>query len=345
MKKQITVLITCVGGDLVPAVVQGFNNSDKYDVTVIGADGRDNAIGQHFCDAFYKVPMGEADDYIDIIQDIVQRHNVQLIVPGSDGEALALSAHSALLKNNGCQVASPSSDILAILNDKAKTYQRLNEANIPCAQWYGVDDLETLNNATKTLYDTYSEFVIKPALSRGGRDVFVVRSDLDREEHYYGGREIHLPFDIFQQKYLKSIAEFFPVVVMERLYEPTYDLDVLSQNGRAIQIVPRLRHNPAGIPFTGNTIKSDQALLSIGEEVAKAFKLSWLLDVDVMSKKDGTPVVLEVNSRLSGSSAASIQAGIPLYDQIMDLAFGEEVCTVGIKNDQVVVPYNALRKL
>ena len=38
-----------------------------------------------------------------------------------------------------------------------------------------------------------------------------------------------------------------------------------------------------------------------------------------MSRKDGTPVVLEVNPRPSGSSVASMECGVPLYKDLLEL--------------------------
>ena len=81
------------------------------------------------------------------------------------------------------------------------------------------------------------------------------------------------------------------------------------------------------------------------KKIVKAFNLSWLLDVDVMSKKDGTPVVLEINSRASGSCAAAIKAGIPLYEQLLDLSQGKEVREITIEKDIEILKYNALLKV
>lgn len=344
-KPAINLLMTCVGGDLASEYLKAYKESRCYDVCVTGVDGRSDAVGQYFCDYFYTVPMGGAQDYIDRMIDIVIERHIQLIIPGSDGEALALSLHRQVFADQGCQIAAPDFKILQTLNDKAQTYQKLSDANLPCADWYSVNSHDELQKATKDIYDRYAEFVIKPALSRGGRDVFVIRSDIEDEQHYFGGREIHLPYQIFLDKYVKSMGQHFPVVVMERLYEPVYDLDVLSWNGQAIQVVPRLRHNPAGIPFTGNTVKADQGLIDMGVRVAEILNLSWLLDVDVMAKKDGTPVVLEVNPRMSGSCPSSVHAGIPLFDQVIALSRGEKPNTVQIERDTVLVKYNAIQKV
>lgn len=344
-KPSVTVLVTCAGGTLVPEGLKFLKQSARYDVTVVGVDGSADAIGRHFCDHFETVPMGTADNYITTMENIVKKYNVDLILPWSDGEALALAVNRDVFAAHNCQVASPDADILAKLSDKAQTYDILANAGIAHAEYYRAETLVALEDATEKLYTTYNEFVIKPALSRGGRDVFVIRSDIADEQHYFGGREIHLPYDAFRTKYLKSIAQHFPVVVMERLHEPTYDLDVLSLNGKAMQVVPRKRHNPAGIPFIGNTICADARLVKMGEDVAKIFNLSWLLDVDVMSRKDGTPVVLEVNPRMSGSCPAAMHAGYPLFDQIIALSRGDQIDCVPLTQDVDVIGHTTATQI
>ena len=53
--------------------------------------------------------------------------------------------------------------------------------------------------------------------------------------------------------------------------------------------------------------------------MAEYLELTWLYDIDIMTRKDGTPVLLEVNPRPSGSSAASMQCGVPLYKNLLEL--------------------------
>ena len=345
MKKSITILMTCTGGDLAPEYLLAMKNSSRYDVTMIAVDGNPDAIGRHFADAFYVVPMGGADDYISTMKSIVQKHKVDLIIVGSDGEALSLTANREIFESAGCKIACPSANILKELSNKASTYTRLQQAGVDCAKFHSVDNLSDLQSAVENLHAEFGELVVKPAISRGGRNVFVIRNDLEEEQSYHGGRETHCPLDVFQKKYQKAAASLFPLVVMQRLHEPTYDIDVLSWEGKPINIVPRKRHNPAGIPFDGNTICLDENLVKLGKKVAEVFNLSWLLDVDVMCTKDGTPVVLEVNPRMSGSCPASVHAGVPLFDNIIALALGDIPVAGNAKDGTIVLSHKSLRKV
>lgn len=342
IKTEITILMTCTGGDLAPEYLKAFRNSARYDVKIIAIDSNPKAIGQHFSDHFEVVPMGVAVGYVERMLKLVKQYSVELIFVGSDPEALILSSNRHKFHEIGCEIASPSIDILENLNDKSKTYSKLKEAGVSQALCFTATNLQHLAEAYENIFDQFGECVVKPALSTGGRDVFVVRSDINEVQEYFGGRELHVPHENFLNDYQQYISVLFPVIVMQRLFEPTYDIDVLSWNGEAKQVIPRLRHNPTGIPFIGNTIKPDNELITIGKEVAKAFNLSWLLDIDVMSTKEGKPVVLEVNPRMSGSCPASIYAGFPLFDDIIALSRGEKIKPVKLEEDSVVLGYKSI---
>ncbi len=343
-KEKVNVLMTCCGGDLAPEYIMAMKNSVRYDITVLAVDGNANAVGKNFADYFSVVPMGQADNYIDTILGLVRQYQIDLIIAGSDGEALSLSFNKVVFAKEGCVVACPSTDVLSQLSNKLTTYKVLKNAGISCADFMEASTAEELQKSTEDMYDRHSEIVIKPAVSRGGRNVFVIRRDIKGEQSYHGGRETHCSWDVFQTKYQKQIADLFPVVVMQRLFEPTYDIDVLGWEGNPINVIPRLRHNPAGIPFEGNTISMNAELVNLGKSVCKAFNLSWLLDIDVMCTSDERPVVLEVNPRMSGSCPASVIAGVPLFDNIVALSRGEEPLLVEPKEGTVIVGYKALKR-
>ena len=81
----------------------------------------------------------------------------------------------------------------------------------------------------------------------------------------------------------------------ERLFAPCYDVDVLSNNGKFIHSVARERINPAGVPFKGNIIRNNKKLVSLAKQLVNLLGLSWIVDVDIMTKSNGDPAVIEIN--------------------------------------------------
>jgi hypothetical protein len=156
------------------------------------------------------------------------------------------------------------------------------------------------------------------------------------------GRELHMDAETFFSDHARDVPGLLPVLVCERLEEPCYDIDVLSWQGKVLRTVPRRRLNPEGMPFLGNVIEPDPKLHALAGRLAEALGLSWLYDFDVMTRADGTPVVIEVNPRPSGSMAASVMAGLPLLDDLISVAKGEPLADWPEPRRVTVLPMTSL---
>jgi len=154
-----------------------------------------------------------------------------------------------------------------------------------------------------------------------------------------GSRETHVGWDFYNKNIRFTLDDTFPKLILERLYKPAYDIDILANKGKIINLVPRERLNPAGVPYQGNIIRNDKKLIELATKVSESFSLSWLYDLDIMTRKDGTPVVVEVNPRPSGSSVASILSGIPLYKNLLYLFENKVIKKQDLLPDgRIVVP-------
>lgn len=339
---NFTVLLTCVGGDLAPQTIRYLKDSSRHRVTVVGIDMRPDATGGFFADHFHVVPAGSAPDYVGTVADLIERYKVDLVLPTSDEEALALAENRDILTGRGSRLACAPIEVLRMVANKADTYAWLERHGVPVPAWRRAADLDQLADAVKALLTSHGDVVVKPAAMRGGRNVCVIRHDLKGAHPFNQGREIHLDRTTFFERYLTAFADFMPTMVMQRLYEPVYDIDVLAWEGKVLRAIPRRRHNPAGIPFRGNSFDLRPDLEALGRQAAEAIGLSWLYDFDVMSTADGRPMIIEVNPRPSGSLAASIAAGVPLLDDLISLAKGEALPESSYPAHRTVVPYLSL---
>ena len=338
-----TVLITCVGGELAPELISQFKNSKKHTIKIIGVDENENAIGRYFCDLFFTVPNGNDKNYNNAIQSIVNLNDVDLVIPTSDEEAVSLSNSRDFFEKRKCTLAAVNKNTLSILADKKKTYEFLKNHGIHTPKTLIVDNYQELQRVTQMMYGELGEFVVKPINGRGGRGVFVVSKKYKEIKEFTDRREVHSDFDSFNNILRHKLKNNYPFIVMERLLEPVIDIDLLGWNGEAIRVVPRRRVNSA-VPNDGHVFLNDKALFDLGEKLISIFKLSWLYDCDVMFDSEGKPCVLELNPRLSGSVSVSVAAGIPLLDDIIYLAKGENtlIPTLAIPDGIRVIPYKSL---
>ncbi len=291
------------------------------------------------------VPFATAPNYVDAIEQICDRYHIDMILPGSDEEVFALSPHRDRLEANGKRYLACAPDaVLSKIKDKISTYNALASLDLPVPEWQEVTSIEALLPALKRMREEHGDFVIKPSQSRGGRDVFVIRSDIPDQQVKKMERELHLNYKTFLETFSNYRFNNFPLLISQRLIDPIYDIDMLGWKGEAINVVSRRRHNPSR-PNQGHLIVNNPELLQLGKDLITKLGISSLLDCDIMYGQDGKPYILEINPRPSGSSIFSITAGVPLLDNLITLAKGELVPENTVLNEKSVVAYTSLKIL
>lgn len=112
----------------------------------------------------------------------------------------------------------------------------------------------------------------------------------------------------------------------EHVDGPTCLVGGLFHEGRALRLyaAEKLEQHP---PRTGPAIRlrssSHAALLALGCRVLEELRWSGLASADFILRRDGTPVLLEVNPRPWGSIAGAADAGVDLFTPLAALLAGE----------------------
>lgn len=336
---EIRILVTATGGGLAPLNMRLLREVRRHDVWIAAVDASVEGVGRYFADYFAAVPNGDEAGYVDAIVEIVKQQKINFVLPWSDEEALALAEHRHRIEELGATLTCTDFEMLKTMNDKAASFKLLDEAGIRIPDWTLANTKEELEREITRLHDAQGEFVVKPLVARGNRGTIVVRADVQGASNFRGSRELHMDMSSFMASYFTATADEIPIMVMERLEAPAYDIDVLAKGGRMLRAMPRERLNPAGVPFTGGILRPREDLLSLAERITETLKLNWLYDYDIMTSREGEPVVIELNPRPSGSIAAAILAGVPFYDDMFAMALGEELEDIEPVQDIAVVPF------
>ena len=339
------VLLTSVGGELAPYVINHLKNKTRHEIYLVGVDMSKFALGKDFCDKFYEVPPGNNKNFAEKIKEIVLNEKINLVIPASDEEALSLSYSKDEFSKISCNIASINYKDLEVLSDKYKTYNLLAKNNIHVPFYLLARNKNELIQAIDRIKIRDSKFVIKPTKSRGSRGVYIISEDQkELKECAKNNREKNSSLINFLDKEIDSLEKLYPVVVMEFLQNPIVDMDILSWNSRLISVVLRRRVNPMR-PNDGHEIFFDKNLESLAKKIVKIFKLSWLYDCDIMFDREGNPCLLELNPRQSGSLAVSLEAGYHLLDDLISLSKGENIKTKSHKYLGKVIPYKSLKAI
>ena len=316
--------MTCVGGTLAPSLLASLRLSPRFDYRIVGVNADPIRHAQTFCDVFHVVPRGDGADFCNRLLEIVEQERVEILVAGSDDEALAIATAHDEFAGLGCRPLVSSAECLSGISNKRTTYDRVQAAGLAAPRYEAVHTATDLMDAVHSFGYPDETVIVKPSVARGGRGLQVILGK-NRPPGWLGSglREFRwerLPMPDEADRFFDFGAE---LLVMPCLGAPAYDADVLAFGGEPVVIV-RKRHNPAGIPFTGNTIISDKEVAGYCRQVARVMNLQALHDIDLMTDSDGSPVLLEVNPRPSGSMAASLVAGFPLVDWAVSRTLGIE---------------------
>lgn len=338
---KCSLLMTSSGGIYSAQTILHAKASTRHDIHMVAVNADGDVQARHFADAFHVVPLGNQAGYVEAICDIIKQHGIDLVLPCSDEEALALASARQQVQDAGATLACTDLETLKIFSNKQKTYAALEQAGIAVPDWSYVVSRHEFEIEFTALLEKHGEVAIRPAVSRGGRNVYVIRQDIEDIESYLGGFELHMNLQTFRDKYLDGALQCLPLILAERLITPAFDSDILAWRGKAVHVVPRRR-----IDHTGNSqgyvVLQHQLIADMGRKIAETFNLSWLYDVDWMTNKAGLPRVVEINPRPSGSFTVPIIAGVPLLDDMISLFNGQQVEGRELEQEKTVIPFNGL---
>jgi len=344
-------MLTSAGGEMVPFLITALKASRERTLRVLAVDAGAGNVPRQLADAFWSVPRGNEPGYAEAVLAILRQTHVDLLVPYSDEEALSLSARRDDITQTGCTLACVDHATLSIFANKVKCYAALSAAGIPTPIWLNAEDPAELDNAVNEIIAQTGQCVVKPAVGRGGRNVLVISTNEaeisgtgGRVEGTRASRERYFSHSAFKTLQNQEQNFSFPLLVMERLVTPVFDIDMLAWHGRPVHIVPRRRIN-SELPNEGHLFVDAPELSALGARLVQIFSLSWLYDCDVMYDHSGHPHILEINPRPSGSAVATVTAGVPLFENLIALAKGEAVSPAETVAGCRVLPYKALIRI
>ena len=150
----------------------------RPEIRLVGADIYHDAVGQAWCDIFEQAPYTTNQNYLDWLQKTVEKHRVNLIIPGIEQDVHHFSDHRERIRGFGCEVVLNNSRLIDLSRDKWAMHQELlalNDASrIPS---YLSGDYETLVDRLGL------PFILKPRQSYASKGLVRVSSQADFEAH------------------------------------------------------------------------------------------------------------------------------------------------------------------
>ena len=324
---KIRVILTSVGGLVAPNMIKSLKEDTSDEFYIVGVDVNEEAVGFHFADKSYTVPQGNSNEYSEHLLNIAKKEKVDVILPLSDEELLSLSKNKEKFKKEGILIPCSDYEIVNIASNKATMLQFLEKSGIPVPEYRIPHNINELQTAAEALGYPKEPVVFKPCRARGARGFWVLRGDIDKRHTILYSRDRQ---EISFEWLLESLADnkqFPDVLVMEYLPGEDFNVDVLAWHGDSLYIIPNQRIVPKAGPVQVGRIKEDREVQNMVRRVVKEFGFDYWVNVEAAYSKepDSSPLVYEINPRISAPIVATKAAGVDLLRLGIKLALGEKV--------------------
>jgi nucleoside-diphosphate-sugar epimerase/carbamoylphosphate synthase large subunit len=171
--KKITIGICSIGS----GVGQSVADSCKFfreKVSLIGLGNNPLAYGAFDCDNYAIIPSYYDDQYIIEIEKIIKKHEIQILIPGHDDEALLLAKNHEKLTNIGVKVLSSPYELVLTCRHKSTYAENFHEAANYFVKTYKAIDIK----------DEFFPLIAKPeqGFASKGIEIITTRDDLEKIE-------------------------------------------------------------------------------------------------------------------------------------------------------------------
>lgn len=246
-KKDYTIGISCIGSGVGQSVINSIRLS-RLPLKTVGLGTNPFAYGAYDCDIYDYTKSIYEKGYIDNLIEKCREHNIDLIIPGLDDEALIYAQNADNFKKAGIKAIYADEDLISICRDKERMSLELNKIVDVFVKSYNKETLTEDIASGKVKFP----FIAKPRGGFASKGVEIIRSEDDlskiTDDHIIQELAIPVKDDPNYSFYMSQIAKNRNTQVAEvsiqLVYSPEGELmgRMFSynklNNGVPIEIVP-----------------------------------------------------------------------------------------------------------
>ncbi|NTW41970.1 MAG: ATP-grasp domain protein [Cellulomonadaceae bacterium] len=256
------------------------------------------------CDSAFSEPVKlTGAEYVAFALAVCVDQGIDVFWPTRQQEAVAAARHR--FEALGTQVMVSPAEAIALFEDKDATYRSALSLGVPVPEYRTVTTVEEFMAAYEDLDALGHEVCFKPTTGVGGAGFRVVTTARPtvRSLMVELTRRVHLGTVV---DLLSSVPAFEPLMVMPYLTGAEFSVDTLSLDGEVGVAIPRRKVDHS------RRVELVQApeLVEHVRSLVGAHHLSYLSNVQFRADREGTPYLLEVNTRPSGGLFQSCLAQV-----------------------------------
>jgi carbamoyl-phosphate synthase large subunit len=286
--KNKCILVTGIGGNVGQGIIR-IIRKEFPEIKIVGTNVTGFSPGNHLVDKFYFVPFGYETNFIEVVENIVLKENVNLIVPSTDYETFFLTKSKSSIT---CLIASSHLDATKIYLDKYLSYKFHYKNNIPFAETVLPSEFS----------NQFDKAIAKPREGRGSKGIFknIVSNEGFKDEVYIIQR-FYEGIEITTGVYVSYITgELCGMITFERSLE----------NGATTYCKVIYDYN--------------DALLSTIQKILTKLEIRGSFNIQSIVTESGEVVPFEVNCRISGTNSIRHHFGFcDVKNTVDELIFGK----------------------
>lgn len=281
MKNNLVIYIPSVGRRV--ELIRLFYKAAKelnIHLTIIGSDNSELAPALYFVDYNYWIHSINSNDYENDLRQIINRHEVDLVIPTLDPELLKFSQISSKFKAQySVEFIISNHLVIETFSSKYKTDAFASNHQILSPKKYSISEIK----------DYHFPLIVKP--DRGSSSIGVKR--------------------------LKKISDLKPYKVkpdnfiFQELIEGTeYTVDTyVDKNGKTISIVPRIRLETRSGEISKGQVIIDDSIIEETKRILNKLPFRGPITFQYIKDKFEKNYLIEINPRYGGGAPMSIMAG------------------------------------
>lgn len=285
------------------------HNSLKFskDFELIGASSVSDHGKYVYKNYLENVPEIHDEDFIDKLNDLINEHEIDFIIPAHDSVVLKLSQNQQQIR---AIVVTSNQLTCEIARSKKKTYEFFKTQSFVPKMYDTVEDV-----------DKFPVF-LKPDVGQGSKGVALARDK--RELEFYKNSQ-------------------FDLLILEYLPGKEYTIDCFTNSNGELKYTGRRERKriKSGISVNSSTLQMDEQTKQIAHEINKQLQFRGAWFFQIKEDVNGDYKLLEVAPRIAGTMALYRNKGVnfpllSLYDR-MDFDIKVEDNGVDIEVDRALI--------
>ena len=127
-------------------IIKSLKLQNPFVIAIVGTDFNPNSYGRSLVDKFYEVPLATSNNYLKVLEDIIEENNINFIFPGSDPDMLFLSNNRNYFHKKNIGLAINSDEVISLCKNKFLTYEALDELDIRIPKYKQIQTHEDIND-------------------------------------------------------------------------------------------------------------------------------------------------------------------------------------------------------